>query len=128
MKVTLVFLLLLVGTLSISIRNKSHLKGKNKSKCSLTGRLELTSRKNSKLFVKFLDMSKMKEINIVYGDIHWNTTEMPDLKPGYPKMVKNFYRFSDRFCYSNERFQLRKRLGLEKTKYDVDCLDRDTVR
>lgn len=125
MKSILVVLLLLVATLSIRIRNKNHLKVKSR----LTGKLLLTSRMHTKMLVKFLDMSKMKQINIVYGDIHWNTTEMPDLKPGYPKMVRNFYKFSDRFCYSNEQFLLRKKLGYEKgNKYQVDCLDKDTVR
>lgn len=66
----------------------------------------------------------MKKLNIQFGKVFWNETEMPMIKADYPKSIKPFYRFMDRNCYSDEQFAAMKASGSIESKHDVDCLDR----
>lgn len=50
----------------------------------------------------------MKRLNVQFGKVHWNETEMPMMKPEYPKSIKPIYRFIDRNCMSDEQFALAK--------------------
>ena len=98
----LLSLLVLVNVI-VSIRVRHGVRGRlaSHSKCSLLNMMTLTSRSHSKIGVKFFNLNKMKVINIQFGKVFWNTTQMPDLKPNYPKMVKNLYKFQGRNCYDN---------------------------
>lgn len=52
---------------------------------------------------------------------------MPEIKAEYPKIIKQFYRFMDRDCLTNEEFEQEKANGEIKSKEKQDCLDKQDV-
>jgi hypothetical protein len=64
----------------------------------------------------------MKRINIQLDikkkGCFWNTTEMEDIKPNYPKFIKSFYKFSDQFCIPDENFEQMKAKYIIRSKYN----------